>query len=720
MIPSSSRIDHNTSTSKEVICLCDANDVNDKIQRIYDEDDDDVVQCFPGGTMAEEEPSPLSLSSSSTTHLDSGGGNASEDDSVVVVRVTKNNDSIIHGSGSNSMINTKNKNKSDSDSDGESDDVTDVDASILRLSSGLSKKRTMTESCKGSCEAESSKRINTAIDLTNNSSVPVPLSDPCPPIDINRTSTKDIVVRNPYLKNVPLSQGSSTNWTTPESAKSTPDCLLGNPCFPGFTHAQQPQQPQQQPLFFQYPTLLDQGKTYPDIRAQYSIVFWKAARDLVHHSYQRRFLDQLSTKICQLVLQVEHPIRSPHEYCCWSSSGSAAVATLATTSTGGTTLNNKVKDVTVLLDRYHAHRVVTPPEQGPTAFTTTTTTTVASRHRLGPQRTFYSIAEATLVALLDTLAPTIEAAAGGLVNPQDQGLSLEQLLDSHVLNQPEHWIPLHQLFPKIDQRLKSICPGSLTRPNDHDNGVAYYLDPATRSAEYQQFLKVSNAGYIKLRQKKGQPIVQLTHQGYCKAQHLLYRHYPAPNGHYRTSALYQGQEPERFAGICLAMDRKEGGGEYHNLHSMCHKLDMTQIPYLVGTLSIGDYCFFRGNLLLPLIVERKSVEDVALSFADGRWHNQKKRMYQAQYVFGYEACRMAYIIEGKEDRQLVTGGYIGHRQHGVTKPMWEELIQQLESEGFDVLRTTYVSLYVRFGEVSFCTLSWSSFSTLTHWLIFSL
>lgn len=33
---------------------------------------------------------------------------------------------------------------------------------------------------------------------------------------------------------------------------------------------------------------------------------------------------------------------------------------------------------------------------------------------------------------------------------------------------------------------------------------------------------------------------------------------------------------------------------------------------------MGDYCFFRGNLLLPLIVERKSVEDVALSFADGR------------------------------------------------------------------------------------------------------
>jgi len=674
MITSSSRTDQNNSTANDAICLCDANDDDvvewhANMQRVYDEDDDEVVPFYPvqGGT--------------TTAHLDSGDGNASEDDSVVVVRVTKNDDSIKSATptlkvpgystystnrSARSMI------KKTNDSESESDDDPDVDASILRLSSGLSKKRTMTESSHGRSGAESSKRINATIDLTSNSSVPVALSDPCSPSNIDAASTKDVVVMNPYLKKVPLSQVSSTtNCPIPGSAK----------------------------LFFQYPTLLDQGKTYPDIRAQYSIVFWKAARDLVHHSYQRRFLDQMSTKICQLVLQVEHPIRSPHEYCCSSSSGSAAAGTGSTsTTTGGASLPNKVKDLTVLLDRYHAHRIVTPPEQGPTALTTST---LANCHRRGPQRTFYSIAEATLVALLDTLAPTIDAVAAsapattGLVNPQDQGLSLEQLVDSQVLNRPEHWIPLHQLFPKIDERLKSICPGSLTRTHDNDNGVAYYLDPSTRSAEYQQFLKVSNAGYIKLRQKKGQPIVQLTYQGYRKAQHILCRHYPAPNGHYRTSALYQGQEPERFAGICLAMDRKEGGGENHNLHSMCHKLDMTQIPYLVGTLSIGDYCFFRGNLLLPLIVERKSVEDVALSFADGRWHNQKKRMYQAQYVFGYEACRMAYIIEGKEDRQLVTGGYIGHRKHGVTKSMWEELIQQLESEGFDVLRTTYVSLSVR-------------------------
>ena len=88
---------------------------------------------------------------------------------------------------------------------------------------------------------------------------------------------------------------------------------------------------------------------------------------------------------------------------------------------------------------------------------------------------------------------------------------------------------------------------------------------------------------------------------------------------------------------------------------------MTGLPYFVGNLDIGDYCFFASNRLCPILIERKSIEDVALSLYDGRWLSQKKRMYHGLYVFGYDCCRLVFIIEGKEEKQQMTGGYIGNR-----------------------------------------------------------
>ena len=114
---------------------------------------------------------------------------------------------------------------------------------------------------------------------------------------------------------------------------------------------------------------------------------------------------------------------------------------------------------------------------------------------------------------------------------------------------------------------------------------------------------------------------------------------------------------------------------------------MLQIPYFVGTLSIGDYAFFSGNRLCPILVERKSVQDVAQSIHDGRWKNQKQRMYRGQYVFGYETSRIAFLIEGKAEAQQVTGGYIGHRRFDVDMTRFDEEVENLKSEGFEVLRT---------------------------------
>jgi ERCC4-type nuclease len=115
---------------------------------------------------------------------------------------------------------------------------------------------------------------------------------------------------------------------------------------------------------------------------------------------------------------------------------------------------------------------------------------------------------------------------------------------------------------------------------------------------------------------------------------------------------------------------------------------MAKMPYFVGSLNIGDYIFCSGNRLCPILVERKSIQDIALSIHDGRWTKQKQRMYHGQFVFGYENCRVAYIVEGKEETQQVTGGYIGHRQYNVSRERLDQEIENLKKEGFDVLRTT--------------------------------
>jgi hypothetical protein len=121
---------------------------------------------------------------------------------------------------------------------------------------------------------------------------------------------------------------------------------------------------------------------------------------------------------------------------------------------------------------------------------------------------------------------------------------------------------------------------------------------------------------------------------------------------------------------------------------------MKKVPYFVGHLSIGDYVFFTKDkngsmdLLCPILVERKSVQDIAGSINDGRWQRQKRRMYAAQHVFGYNDCKMVYIIEGNIDKETVSGKYIGVRWHNVSVEQLHEEIANLESEGFDVLRTT--------------------------------
>jgi hypothetical protein len=267
----------------------------------------------------------------------------------------------------------------------------------------------------------------------------------------------------------------------------------------------------------------------------------------------------------------------------------------------------------------------------------------------------------------------------------DEG-SLESFLQAK-----DSWMFLSDLLPMVDSTLRETCPGRLTRSAEADNGASFYTKKSTRSAEYKQIEKLqskqrgTDESFIKAHKKNGKVCFELTTLGFKTALWIQQRHFPSTPGHYRTSNLSQ-MEP-RFEGVCLAVDRREGGGPKQKLHTMCNKLDTLKIPYFVCTIDIGDYCFFAGNKLLPVLIERKSIQDVAHSIYDGRWTSQKQRMYQGQFVFGYNNCSLAYIIEGKKEMQELTGGYVGQSQFNVTSKQLDEEIQKLQSEGFDVLRT---------------------------------
>ena len=403
-----------------------------------------------------------------------------------------------------------------------------------------------------------------------------------------------------------------------------------------------------------YPTLAH-TRQYEDVRASYILAFWKYAQTLVHASYNFPRLDSFCRKITALAFS-DFPIRSLEEYC------------------------HRFAKTNDLQSIQEALRVGNVTKIKP-----------SSSNKEG---TYYSIAEACLV----TLVCHVERRA-----PHDlESRNLHELRS--FLQEKESWMFLSDLIPEIDVRLKDACPGRLTRHSDIDNGATYYTDPSTRSAEYKQIEKLQmvvpgeDCGYIKFHRQKGQLCVELTTLGYrMVVEKIRNRFFPEVSGHYRTSNLFAVDS--RYENICLAVDYREGGGPKRRLHFMCNKLDTLKIPYIVCPLHIGDYAFFvtdNGNecnstsKLCPILIERKSIQDVAQSIFDGRWKDQKRRMYQGQYVFGYENCRLAYIIEGKEQAHQLTSGHIGQRQFNVSREQLDEEIKNLQADGFAVLRTKYV------------------------------
>lgn len=98
-----------------------------------------------------------------------------------------------------------------------------------------------------------------------------------------------------------------------------------------------------------------------------------------------------------------------------------------------------------------------------------------------------------------------------------------------------------------------------------------------------------------------------------------------------------------YDNVTLCIDFREGGGNKASLHPMCNMIEDHGIPYIVREIKIGDYLFFLGNFVAPIIIERKSIDDVACSLADGRWERQQRNMRKAQFVLGGGSRRRCQV-----------------------------------------------------------------------------
>ena len=421
---------------------------------------------------------------------------------------------------------------------------------------------------------------------------------------------------------------------------------------------------------FPYPRLLQRSKQYPDLRPSYLLALWKYARTLTLHSHHRSTLDQTITKVVHLSLS-PHPIRSLEEFCVLTGGGAGSLLDF----------KNRKTNLQQQLDAGKAGQFQ------------------SARIPVGVNRDgFYlSIPEALLVSMATEVDRRHQLSSPGRIALSRKSLASK---DMHI--------SFEFLIPEIEKRLHPLCPGRMQRKKDADDGLAYYLNKSTPSAEFLQIRKLEltfkghavlrnveqnneQEGYIKIRSSKKQVVFELLPLGYRTAKWIQQRSFPAPVSHYRTSRIGSlDQVDPSYTGICLAVDFREGGHQKSVLQNMCQGLDKSKVPYFVGALDIGDYAFFctKTGKLCPVLIERKTIQDVAHSIADGRWASQKHRMYHGQYVFEYTNCRMAYIIEGNIKKQLVAHEYVGHRKFNVTEERLEAAIKDLETEGFDILRSS--------------------------------
>ena len=269
-------------------------------------------------------------------------------------------------------------------------------------------------------------------------------------------------------------------------------------------------------------------------------------------------------------------------------------------------------------------------------------------------------------------------------------------------------MPLRDLLQKVNGMVSPSCKFaekdgvqksvSFRIPmSDLDNTI----DDATMKSS-PNFKMIENLGkpnkdedrvsLIKLRKINKEEVVELLPSGLDTATKINHERRKRNNdNHGYLRELNSTQTKKMYERTTVCVDLHEGGSAKHHLHKMCDQLDSLKVPYFVAHLFVGDYLAFVDGNVAPLVIERKSIADVALSMGDGRWADQKRKMRKAQFVLSggqRHRCKMYYIIEGRVDASNTVGGlYVGKRGDNIKIEAVEDAIASLGNEGFVVLRT---------------------------------
>ncbi|KAL7531615.1 hypothetical protein ACHAXR_007312 [Thalassiosira sp. AJA248-18] len=375
------------------------------------------------------------------------------------------------------------------------------------------------------------------------------------------------------------------------------------------------------------------GKLYPDLRHNFLVALTSHARRLRHNSYQRASFDSALRSVVVISLHMR-PLRS------------AEAA-------------RRIKGVGSNFYELLKESITGPKGKKPFA---------------PANGKFSCVAAAALVALLE-----LEEAGKSVASANGTGS-----------------FPLEDVIRKINELLDARANASLNQSAEK------YLDPNNLDPGFGQLKKLASANaaadlggpFIKERKKKDAcasgRVYEILDSGRELARKLrqLARLGPAEPGPLRQ--LPDETVDEEFGQVTMSMDFREGGGGGKSLHKMCDQLDIRGVPYVVRELKIADYIFFVGDKLAPILIERKTVDDVASSLHDGRWERQQRSMRKAQYVLGggpARRCQICYIVEGDAAKRTVHGGNVGRRTYFQSLEDVESAIEQLPSLGFSVMKS---------------------------------
>lgn len=341
------------------------------------------------------------------------------------------------------------------------------------------------------------------------------------------------------------------------------------------------------------------GKLYPDLTHNFIIALTSQARRARHNSYQRASFDSALRSIVVIALHMR-PLRS-------------AEATRRMKGVGSNFYD-------LLKESVAGSKSKKPFEPKKGKFT--------------------CVAAAALVGLLQ-MEERVQRSAAKVASAKGNGDD----------DDATRSFPMEDLISSINSLLDSRANANLSQT------AQQYLNKDNLDPGWGQVKKLcsTNAAsdlggpFMKERKRKGAcssgRVFELLDSGRALATKLRAL---ALSGPFEPGPLRQLPDEsvdQEFGNVTMSMDFREGGGGGRSLHKMCDQLDIRGVPYVVRELKIADYIFFVGEKLAPVLIERKTADDVAGSLHDGRWERQQRSMRKAQYVLGGGSARRCQVSD---------------------------------------------------------------------------